>query len=68
MSPVCIEDAEKYVKWLNDFRVKYGINGSRNVVTLESERKLIEENSKIGNYNFAIVKKENDELIIVFMI
>ena len=63
LSPICIEDAEKYVKWLNDFKVTDGINGSRNVVTLESERKWIEDNSKASNYNFAIVKKENDELI-----
>ena len=48
---------------MNDFKVTDGINGSRSVTTLESERKWIEENSKTGNYNFAIIKKENDELI-----
>ena len=63
LSPMCIEDAPKYVKWMNDFEVTDGVNGSRNVVTLESEMKWIEENNKAGNYNFAIVKKENDELI-----
>lgn len=63
LSPMCIEDAEKYAKWMNDFKVTDGINGSRNITTLESERKWIEENSKTSNYNFAIIKKENDELI-----
>ena len=63
LSPMCIEDAEKYTKWMNDFKVTDGINNSRNMITLESEKKWIEENSKAGNYNFAIVKKDNDELI-----
>ena len=57
LSPMCIDDAEKYAKWMNDFKVTDGINGSRNVITLESEKKWIEENSKASNYNFAIVKK-----------
>lgn len=63
LSPMCVEDAEKYTKWMNDFKVTDGINESRNLVTLLSEKKWIEENSNPGNYNFAIVKKENDELI-----
>lgn len=63
LSPMCIDDAEKYTKWMNDFKVTDGINGSRNVISLESEKKWIEENSKAGNYNFSIVKKDNDELI-----
>ena len=62
-SPMCIDDAEKYAQWMNDFKVTDGINGSRNVINLESEKKWIEENSKVGNYNFSIVKKEKDELI-----
>ena len=63
LSPMCIENAEKYTKWMNDFKVTDGINNSRNMITLESEKKWIEEKSKAGNYNFAIVKKDNDELI-----
>lgn len=63
LSPMCMDDAEKYVKWMNDFKVTDGINNSRNVINLESEKKWIEENSKYGNYNFSIVKKDNDELI-----
>lgn len=63
LSPMCIEDAPKYVKWMNDFKVTDGINSSAKVITLENEIKWLEENCKTGNYNFAIVKKENDELI-----
>ena len=60
---MCVEDAEKYVKWMNDFKVTDGLNGSKNLVTVESEREWIEKNNKDGNFQFAIVKQENDELI-----
>lgn len=63
LSPMCVEDAEKYVKWMNDFKVTDGLNGSKNLVTVESEREWIEKNNKDGNFQFAIVKQENDELI-----
>ena len=63
LSPMCVEYAEKYVKWMNDFKVTDGLNGSKNLVTVESEREWIEKNNKDGNFQFAIVKQENDELI-----
>ena len=63
LSPMCVDDAPKYVKWMNDFKVTDGLNGSKNLITLESEREWIEKNNKDGNFQFAIVKQENDELI-----
>ena len=63
LSPMCIDDAIKYTKWMNDFDVTDKINGSCNLITVESEKEWLEKNSRIGNYNFAIVKQENDELI-----
>ena len=63
LSPMCIDDAPKYVKWMNDFKVTDVLNGSKNLITLESEREWIEKNSRIANYQFAIVKQENNELI-----
>lgn len=63
LSPMCVEDAPKYVKWMNDIRVTDGLNGSQNLITLESEREWIEKNNRSGNFQFAIIKKENDELI-----
>lgn len=63
LSPMCTEDAEKYTKWMNDFKVTDGINNSNKLITLESEKKWLEENSKTSNYNFSIIKKENNELI-----
>ena len=63
LSPMCVDDAPKYVKWMNDFKVTDGLNGSKNLITLESEREWILENNKAGNFQFAIVTQENDELI-----
>ena len=63
LSPMNIEDVEKYVKWLSDFRTTDGVGQSKNLINIESEKEWIEETLKKGNYIFAIVKKENDELI-----
>ena len=63
LSPMCVEDALKYTKWMNDFKVTDKINASQNLVTVESEREWLEKNSKVGNFQYAIVKQENDELI-----
>ena len=63
LSPMCIDDATKYVKWMNDFKVTDGFNGSKNLITLENEREWIEKNNKDSNFQFAIVKQDNDELI-----
>lgn len=63
LSPMCTDDAIKYAKWMNDFDVTDKINSSCNVISVESEREWLEKNSRIGNYQFAIVKQEKDELI-----
>lgn len=63
LSPMNVDDAEKYVKWMNDFSVTDGLNGSQNLITLESEKEWIEKNNKDGKFQFAIVRLEDDELI-----
>ena len=63
LSPLNIEDAEKYVEWFCDFKMTDGIGKSGNIMTLEAEREWIEKTLKNNDLNFAIVKLENDELI-----
>lgn len=63
LSPMCVEDAEKYVEWMSDRSVTDGIRSTRKIMTVEAERKWITENLENGTYNFSIVLKENDELI-----
>ena len=62
LSPVNIEDAEKYTKWLNDFNITDYTGRSGKVITLEEEKQWFQnkDNTKIV---FAIVNLENDELI-----
>ena len=63
LSPVSIEDAEKYVEWFCDFKTTDGIGKSSSIMTVESEREWLENTLKNNDLNFAIVDLENDELI-----
>ncbi|NMM61740.1 GNAT family N-acetyltransferase [Clostridium sp. P21] len=61
LSPMNVEDAETYVRWLNDFSVTDGIGTSCKITSLENETEWIVQNS--DKYQFAIVCLENDKLI-----
>ena len=61
LSPVCIDDAPMYVKWMNDKTVSENIGIDTKVSTLEGEKKWLLKNQ--NDYNFGIVLKEGDELI-----
>ncbi len=61
LSPMNVEDAEIYVKWLNDFAVTDGIGTSNRVVSLEGEREWLSQNS--SQSQFAIIRAEDDKLI-----
>ena len=62
LSPMNVEDAEKYVVWLNDMEVSQYLTMVSQVIGLEAERETLEKLARQG-YNFAIVDRENDELI-----
>lgn len=38
LSPINIENAEKYVEWMNDFKVTDGIGRSAGLMTIEDEK------------------------------
>jgi RimJ/RimL family protein N-acetyltransferase len=61
LSPMNAEDAETYVKWLNDFSVTDGVGSSFRITSLESEREWLKNNS--NQYQFAIVRLDDDKLI-----
>ena len=64
LSPLNIEDAEKYVEWFCDFTTTDGIGKSSKLMTVEAEREWIDKVLKNNNeLNFAIVNLENDKLI-----
>ena len=61
LSPMNIEDAEDYTKWLNDLSVAENLGTSSNMISVSGEKEWISKNSQ-GDL-FAIVKADNDELI-----
>ena len=63
LSPMCIEDAEKYVEWFCDFKTTDGIRKSGNIMTVEAEKAWIQKTLENCDLQFAIVDKETDELI-----
>ena len=62
LSPRNSEDVEKFTEWLNDFRVTDYIGKSSNLVTLESEKKFLEENIT-PEAVFVIVTMEDNKMI-----
>ena len=60
LSPMCIEDAEKYVEWFNDFKVTDGVESSSKVMNIENEKKFMQNTLDNNELNFAIVNLEND--------
>ena len=64
LSPRNIEDAELYVKWMNDFDVTDFTGRTSQIMDIEGEKEYLSSASKKTNtFSFAIVKQENDRLI-----
>lgn len=63
LSPVNIEDAEKYVEWFCDFKTTDGIGHSSKLMSVEQEKEWIENSLKKSDYVFSIVNADKDELI-----
>lgn len=62
LSPMSIEDCEKFTEWLNDFDTTDYIGRSCFNTTLESENEFLEKNSN-GQMKFMIVRLEDDVAI-----
>lgn len=63
LSPISLEDAEIYTKWMNDSKVLDGTHGNHRMNNVESEKEWISNNLQNGLHNFAIVLKEENQLI-----
>lgn len=61
LSPMNLEDASVYVKWLNDSIISESIGIEGKIITLNSVKKWLTENS--NNYNFIIILKETNKPI-----
>lgn len=63
LSPIHVEDAEQYTEWLNDFDVAVNLVLFERIINVESEKGILEKMSQSGDPIFAIIDKENDNLI-----
>ena len=63
LSPLNIEDAEKYLEWFCDFSMTDGLGTSSNLMTIEAEKEWLEKTIKNNDFHFAIVSLGNDQLI-----
>jgi len=62
LSPVSSDEAEKYARWLNDLEMSLNLTTAPRIISLELEKDFLAQAQKEG-YNFAIVRREDDELI-----
>jgi RimJ/RimL family protein N-acetyltransferase len=61
LSPICLDDAELYAKWLNDPEVSKYLSLRSMNVSAESEKGFLEKLQR--EHNYAIVDLQKDELI-----
>lgn len=62
LSPRSTEDLEKFTEWMNDFQITDYTGRSGMLVTLDSEKKYLEENSS-PQATFVIVTLDKNEMI-----
>lgn len=62
LSPRNIEDVEKYTKWMNDFEITDYTGRSHQIMTLETEKKYLEEHINEEGV-FAIIDSNKDKII-----
>lgn len=62
LSPRSIEDVEKFTEWMNDFEVTDYTGRSGQVMSLEEERKYLQENSN-SEATFSIITLDENKLI-----
>ncbi len=63
LSPISIDDAEKYCEWLNDFEVSINLLTFSQQLSLEWEKSILQDMIKNKSQTFAIIKVESDQLI-----
>ena len=61
LSPIDLDDAEKYAEWLNDLELTTNLAIHHSVINAETEKSLLEKISK--EHNYAIIDIKTDKLI-----
>lgn len=63
LSQMHIEDAEIFCEWMNDKNVTDGLGSTKKLTTIEKEKEYLEKANTSDDYNFSIIKKEDNSLI-----
>ena len=61
LSPIDVNDAEKFTEWLNDMEILKNLQLYNGIISLENEKALLINLSK--EHNYSIVDLETNELI-----
>ena len=62
ISPMNIEDADKYAEWLNNPEINKFLSTNSSLISIYKEKEYLEEIAN-KDYHYSIVKLDNDELI-----
>jgi RimJ/RimL family protein N-acetyltransferase len=62
LSPMNLEDAEQYAKWLNNKEINQYLNIRNSLISLPGENDYLEKFTK-EEFNLSIVRCDNDKLI-----
>ena len=63
LSPINIEDAEIYVKWLSNPDITDKLHSTKRVFNLVNEKEYINKRLEDGDYIFSIIRKKDDKII-----
>ena len=63
LSPITMDDADTFTRWMNDFDVTDYTGRSSNLLTLPAEELWLKSMVEGRNYLFSIIKNEDDKLI-----
>ncbi|MDO9576520.1 MAG: GNAT family protein [Candidatus Cloacimonadales bacterium] len=63
LSPICVEDAEQYCEWLNDFEIAKNLLIFNRQLSLEKEKAILNDMVKNDAQVFGIIDMETDKLL-----
>ncbi len=62
LSPINLEDIDKYTEWINDLEIAINLGSAAEVFNQEKEKEMLEKLTKEGHH-FGIVEESSDELL-----
>lgn len=63
LSPITLEDTNKYVEWMNDRKITDNLNSTYKLINEIGEREWLTKTMEKNEYTFGIVDKATNELI-----